>query len=392
MIFRPSVMRTAVSITLVVATCGLTFAQTPVPKDLRDYANSVAKVQADLDAGRIEEARQKLEATDDSLRGFEYEYLVARAEAAPAEGPAPDLVQTIEAPKIGTRYGVLNPADRHLAFICRDGTVRVYDLANPEAPEKLVTHEGGGAIWSGAFSLDGKTFVAGYENGDVVVWDAKAWEHRAAASLGKKPVRELAVAPDGSAFVAEGESTLELWSLADVEPKKVADVGERFNFGEGLAFSPKGDLVATGGMFDILLFDAKTGKQTHSMRHASYTMGLGFSPDGARIASAPRGNINKFLAVFDVAEGIELFNAGPLPCFVHGGVFTSDGKRIISTACGKVPFLQLFDADTGQVVYSLARAATGSKPDVSRDGRLLGWSEPRGYQFIDLTGKLGGEK
>ncbi len=270
--------------------------------------------------------------------------------------------------------------------------MRVYDLAYPETPEKLVTHEGGGAIWSGAFSLDGQTFVAGYENGDVVVWDAKSWEHRAAASLGKKPVRELAVAPDGSTFVAEGESTLELWSLAGLEPKKVADVGERYNFGEGLAFSPKGDLVATGGMFDILLFDAKTGKQTHSMRHASYTMGLGFKPDGARIASAPHGNINKFLAVFDVAEGIELFNAGPLACFVHGGVFTSDGKRIVSTACGKVPFLQLFDADTGQLVYSLARAATGSKPDVSRDGKLLGWSEPRGYQFIDLTAKLGGEK
>jgi hypothetical protein len=30
--------------------------------------------------------------------------------------------------------------------------------------------------------------------------------------------------------------------------------------GEGLAYSPKGDKIATGGMFDILVHDAKTGQ------------------------------------------------------------------------------------------------------------------------------------
>lgn len=385
MIFRPSVVRASATVMLVLTSWGLAFAQESAPKAVQGYADAITKAQADLDAGRIAAARQKLEATDKSLRSFEYDYLLARAEAAPANGPAPDLLQTVEVPKVDTRYGVLNAVDRQLAFICRDGGVRVHVLGNPSAPEKAVTHEGGGPIWSGAFSLDGKTFVAGYGNGEVVVWDAMNWQHRATVSLGKKPVRELAVAPDGSAFVAEGESALELWSLADAEPKKVADIGERYNFGEGLTFSPKGDLVATGGMFDIFICDAKTGKQTRSMKHASYTMGLAFSPDGARIASAPRGNVNKFLAVFDVAQGQMQFNAGPFPCYVHGGVFTSDGKRIVSTACEKVPSLQLFDSATGLVVFSLARVATGTNPAVSHDGRLLGWSEPRGYQFIDLA-------
>ncbi len=387
MIFRPLVMRTSASITLIVAAGGLAFAQAPVPKASQDYADAIAKAQDDLDAGRIAEARQKLEATDKSLRGFEYDYLVARSEAARANEPAPDLLQTLEVPKFQTRFGVLNAVDRQLAFICRDGGVRVHDLNNPKQPAKVVTYEGGGAIWTGAFSSDGKTFVAGFENGEVVVWNAKTWEHRVNVAVRNKPIRELAVAPDGSAFVAEGESALELWSLAAAKPKKVADVGERYNFGEGLSFSPKGDLVATGGMFDILLYDAKTGKLSHSMKHASYTMGLEFSPDGARIASAPRGNINKFLAVFDVSRGTMQFNVGPFPCYVHGGVFTSDGKRIVSTACETVPSLQLFDSATGNIMFSLPRAATGTKPAVSQDGRLLGWSEQSGYQFIDLSKK-----
>jgi WD40 repeat protein len=370
----------------------MSLGQETVPRATQDYADTIANAQAALDAGRIAEAQQKLEATEESLRGFEYDYLVARAEAAPAEGPAPTLIQTVDVPEVDTRFGVLNGVDRQLVFICRDGGLRIHDLGNPEAPAKVVMHEGAGAVWNGAFSADGKTFVAGFQKGEVVAWDAQTWEQRFTASLGEKPVRELAVAPDGSTFVAEGESALELWSLADGEPTKIAEVGDRYNFGEGLAFSPKGDLIATGGMFDILLFDAKTGEQTRSMTHASYTMGLEFSPDGERIASAPRGNVNKFLAVFDVEDGEMQFNAGPFDCYVHGGIFTSDGKRIVSTACEKVPSLQLFDSATGALIFSLDRKANGAQPAVTDDGRLLGWSEAEGYQFIDLKQKQNGDK
>ncbi len=326
------------------------------------------------------------------MRGFEYQYLVARASKAPASEPAPDLVQTVKRPDVDTRYGTLNPAKRQVAFICRDGGIRIHSLDDP-ASEKTAMHESGGPIWAGVFSLDGGTFVAGYQNGDVVGWDTNSWERRFSVSLGMKPVRELVVAPDGSAFVAEGESTMELWRLVDDAPKKIADVGERYNLGEGLAFSPRGDLIATGGMFDILVFDAKTGKETITMRHASYTMGLEFSPDGTRIASAPRANVNKFLAVFDVASGEMQFNVGPFPCYVHGGVFTSDGKRILSAHCEKVPMLQLFDSTTGDLVFSLPRAANGSKPSVSHDASILGWSESDGFHFIDLSpAKIGDQR
>lgn len=371
----------------VVAGSGATNAQSSPPAITKEYVTAIAEAQADLDTGRISEARQKLETTEESLRGFEYEYLVARAAAAPESGAAPDLIQTVSVPKVDTRYGVLNPAERQVVFICRDGVIRIHDLSNRDAAEKTASHETGGPIWAGAFSLDGRTFIAGYQNGDVVVWDAKTWERRSSVSLGTKPVRELVVSPDGSAFVAEGESAMELWSLSDAEPKKVADVGERYNFGEGLAFSPRGDVVATGGMFDILIFDAKTGKETASFRHASYTMGLAFSPDGSKIASSPRGNVNKFLAVFDVADGKQHFNAGPFPCYVHGGIFTADGKRVISAACQKVPFIQLFDSTTGELVLNLPRSATGSAPAVSSDGRILGWSESDGFHFIELATK-----
>jgi WD40 repeat protein len=359
-------------------------------KAAQEYARAISQAQSDLDAGRTAEARQKLDATDKSQRSFEYDYLLARAEAATGKGAAPDLVRTIAPPKVETRYGVLNEVDRQMVFICRDGTLRVHDLTKPDAEPKTASDGKASAVWSGAFSNDGKTFVAGHESGEVVIWDAKTWKVRQTVSLGAKwPVRELAVAPDGSAFVAEAEKALELWSLAGEKPKKVADVGERYNFGEGLAFSAQGDRVATGGMFDIILFDAKTGEKGKSMRHASYTMGLEFSPDGKRIASAPRGNVNRFLAVFDIEQGKPVFNAGPFGGYVVGLAFTPDGKRVVATGVEKL--VRLFDVATGEVMLGLARSESTAKPAVFRDGRLLAWSEPGGYRFIDLGPKPGGK-
>jgi len=365
------------------------FAQeTKSDKAIKDYVRVIAQAQDDLDGGRSAEALIRLQTSDKALRSFEYEYLVARAQSA-AKGAAPDLVRTVALPKVETRYGVLNETDRQLAFICRDGGLRIHDVNAPDAPAKVALHGDGSAIWSGAFSRDGKTFVAGHESGTVAVWDPRSWKVRHTVSLGEKwPVRELAVAPDGSAFVAESKAELELWSLAGDQPKKVAGVGERYNFGEGLAFSPLGDLVATGGMFDIVIHNAKTGARLKEMKHASYTMGLEFSPDGKRIASAPRGNVNKFLGVFDIAEGRAVFRAGPFENYIAGLAFTPDGKRIAAT--GPQKDVRLFDAETGTVVLTLKRTDHTARPAVSRDGTILGWSEAAGYRFIDLGRKGSG--
>jgi WD40 repeat protein len=382
-------VRSIVALTLLVS---FAVARPPMPDAATQaHVRAVADAQADLDAGRVTDARRKLDATEKALRSFEYDYLLARAAAAPANGPAPDLIKTIAKPEaVETRYACLDPHGRQLAFICRDGAMRVHDLTTPVAPPHVTPETAGNATWAGVFSHDGSAFVSGHENGDVVVWDAKTWKvrHRLPVAEGR-PVRELAVAPDGSAVVAEGKTQLELWSLAGKEPKKLADVGERYNFGEGLAYSPKGDEVATGGMFEILVHDAKTGKQLRAMRHASYTMGIEFSPDGKRIASAPRGNVNKFLAVFDAAGGRPRFNAGPFDNYVAGMAFTPDGRRIAATGCEKV--LRLFDAATGEVALALPRPECGAKPAVTRDGRVLGWSEPDGYKLIDL-GKPAGSR
>jgi WD40 repeat protein len=347
------------------------------------YAATINEAQSLLESGAVAEATAKLMTTEESRRGFEFRYLQARAAQSSEGQSAPDLVRTVAKPAVETRYALLNPVAAQIVFICRDGGLRIHDLNMLEAEAAVVKHPAESPVWTGIFSHDGKTFASGHQNGEVIVWDVTTWMVRQTVKVGEDwPVRELAISPDGLAMVAESKSGLELWSLVDNSAKKIAKVGDRYNFGEGLAFSPTGDLIATGGMLDILLHDAKTGQQTKSMRHASYTMGLKFSPDGKQIASAPRGNVNKFLAVFDVTQDEPKFNVGPFGHYVAGLAFSPDGQRIAATGCEKV--LRLFDAATGETVLSIKREDCGSAPAFSHDGQLMGWSEPSGFMYIDL--------
>jgi hypothetical protein len=351
------------------------------------YAKAIAEAQRAIEQGRDDEARGLLAATSPAARGFEFDYIQARlARGAGPNGRAPDLVRFVAKPDVDTRYAVLHPLERRVAFICRDGSIRVHDLTRTAEPASVHRHPEGETVWSGAFSGDGRRFISGHQNGEVLVWQVPAWKVVTTLSLpGKRPVGQVAMSPDGTSIVAEEEKELELWNLAGEAPTKVAGIGPRYNFGEGLAISPKGDVVATGGMFDIIVHDLRTGKPLRSMQHASYTMGLQFSPDGTRIASAPRGNVNRFFGMFDATTGRSLYNKGPFGQYVVGLAFTPDGKRVAATGCEDA--LRLFDAATGEVVLSLSRPECCQEPGFTASGRLLGWLEPDGYHFIDLGPK-----
>jgi WD40 repeat protein len=343
----------------------------------------IRTIQQALDAGQIDDARTALTQTE-SNDSLELRYLRARLDRSSGTQPAPDLIQLVEKPAdVEVRYAVLHPSDRQIVFLCRDGSLRICDLTQKDSEPNVVRDENGSAVYRGQFSADGKRFLSGHENGKVIVRNTADWMAITTVPVGDGwPVRELVVSPDGTSFVAESREGLDLWVLAP-EPKKVVQLAKRLNFGEGLAFSPKGDVIATGGMFDITLHDASTGAVLKTMQHASYTMGLEYSPDGQRIASAPRGNVNKFLAVFDVEQGTQLFNAGPFGHYVAGTAFTPDGTRILATGCEKQ--VRIFDAATGEVRLSLIRAECSTTPGILRDGTLFGWSESPGFLFVDLA-------
>lgn len=375
-------MKTTAVLRQIVAACFLALALPECgAEDEKPTAQDAAKL---LDSGSIEEAGRII-ARLMPRESLEVRYLSARLQGATEGEPAPDAIQILKVPTtVQVRYAVLHPAKRQAVFISRDGGLRVSDLSDLSSELRVVMDPEKSAIFRGVFSADGKRFFSGHQNGRVLVWNTHDWTLLSAVTIDPAwPVRELAASPDGTTFVAEAKKGLELWTLADTEPRKVARIADRLNFGEGLSISPAGDSIATGGMFDVILHDAATGEKRGEMRHASYTMGLYFSPDGKYLASAPRGNVNRFLAVFDVAERKQLFNAGPFGNYINGVAFDPGGNRIVATGCEKT--LRIFDAKTGEIRLSIPRRDCGTQPAVLRDGSLFGWSEPQGFLFVDLN-------
>src|SRR5262245_30775445 len=234
---RPMKTFQALDLGTVCAILALTVALAPATSSAQPpadaYAKAIAGAQQAIEQSRDDEARGLLAATSPTARGFEFDYIQARlAHGAGPDGPAPDLVGFVAKPDVDTRYAVLHPLERRFAFICRDGSIRVHDLTRRAEPASGHRHANGESVWLGAFSGDGRRFVSGHQNGEVLVWETPAWKVVRTLSLpGKRPVGQVAISPDGTSIVAEGEKELELWSLAGEAPTKVAGIGPRYNFG-----------------------------------------------------------------------------------------------------------------------------------------------------------------
>ena len=139
----------------------------------------------------------------------------------------------------------------------------------------------------------------------------------------------------------------------------------------GVAFSPDGTRIASASSFGTItlkLWDPATEQQeTRILRGpAGGVMRVAFSPDGKRIASVGVQEAK----VWDIATGQEIYSLqGPLES-VHSVAFSPDGTRIASVGGGET--VKLWDAATGQKTLTMKAGPpvryTGRYPNAT-DGR-----------------------
>jgi WD40 repeat protein len=259
----------------------------------------------------------------------------------------------IGAPLVRSKAAVFSiaasPDGRKLAWIddgatARHGTAHVWDLASRRDTRASAPI---GNINGLAFSPDSKTIaIAAKDRKSVWAWDPA--NQRAPTVLVDPPrnakrnetVKAVAFSPDGKTLaygynkvLSEKKGTfrgkVRLW---DVQNNRTLPSLPGGHEGEvhGIAFSPDGKLLASGGDDGLVrVWDLERHRQIASLAgHTDHVNGVAFSPDSRTIASA---SVDQTVRLWNVKTRHQIGVSMGRPGFVDTVAFDPrDGKTIVS--------------------------------------------------------------
>jgi WD40 repeat protein len=375
--------------------------------------------------------------------------LVSCLLTVPAEGQAPQAPARTERLPHGallrmgsTRLAHANwftslqfsPDDRLLGAADADGVVRLWDTATGQLMWEKPKRSGGTL----AFSPDGNTLaIGGYYQNEIVLWDLH--KNEALFELPQN-ARALDFSKDGTILAAAGaDKIVRLWNTTTGKVLHECKGHESELF--AVAFSPEGDLLASGGGSggtshnnEIRLWDPATGKEVAELDDDNQRLlqlpdavySLAFSPDGktlgaggayvVRLWDVPRRKVAHRLenCSYDVAFspnskslvaagefGIYDLASGEIAVKLAGNVgvyacvdYSHNGKLIASG--NKEGYIQLWNATTGKEIllrkgHEGGIRAVAFSPDgtvaasVSReDATIRIWGTASGTQLLKI--------
>ena len=247
------------------------------------------------------------------------------------------------------------------------------------------------AVWTVAFSPDGRLLATAGRDGTARLWDPATGEHLHTLTGHIGGVRGEAFSPDGRLLASSGaDMTVRLWDPATGEHRRT--LASHWGI-LGTVFSPDGRLLATASVDGTAwLWDPATSEHRHTLSHDSVVRGVAFSADGRLLATASGGRVR----LWDPATGEHRHTLNGDIGEVLAVAFSADG-RLLATA-GDDMTVRLWDPVPPS---RPARTLTGHTDAVwtvafSADGRLLAtagddmtvrlWHPATGKHLRTLTG------
>jgi uncharacterized delta-60 repeat protein len=264
-----------------------------------------------------------------------------------------------------------------------DYTARVWDAATGKEIARM-THNG--PVYTLAFSLDGRYIVSGgcdeYNSQQICIkGSARVWEAMTGNEIARMThdgaVYSVAFSPDGKYVISGSDDhTARVWNSMTGD-----EIARKTHFYSvySVAFSPDGTRVASASCSQkntatgectegrVHVWDAMTGKDIHHapMLHASDIYKVAFSPDGKYIVSA---SADKTARVWDAATGQEIARMTH-DSQVNSVAFSPDGNYVVSGSNDKTA--RLWEAMTGKEIARMTHNDSVTSAAFSPDGKVV---------------------
>ncbi len=185
---------------------------------------------------------------------------------------------------------------KHLLWSEDDPRIRVTDLESGKTLRSLDIRHGGTAVYTVAFSQDGRWALSGGFENTVRMWSMATG--KVANFDAHTHVYGGALSPDGRlALTVGGDRLVRLWNMA-----RRVEI-ERYTGHSGhvyaAAFSPDGHRILSGDAGgEVRLWDTKTAEQLHCYQgHTKPILRLSFSPDGRYALSSGKDETVRLLGL-----------------------------------------------------------------------------------------------
>ncbi len=217
---------------------------------------------------------------------------------------------------------------------------------NTSRPEPVLQRGHAGAVFSVAFSPDGRYVLTGSQDKTAILWNTATGQQVRVFHGHDASVSSIAFSPDGRhVLTGSHDNTAILWDVATGQQVRVFR-GHDF-WVESVVFSPDGREVLTGSWDSTaILWDATTGQQVRVLRgHDRGVNSVAFSPDGRQVLT---GSFEKTAILWNKATGEQVRVFQKHDASVSAVAFSADGLRVLIGSTDNTAIL--WDATTGQQI------------------------------------------
>ncbi|KAL5632099.1 hypothetical protein ACGC1H_000202 [Rhizoctonia solani] len=292
-----------------------------------------------------------------------------------------------------------SPDGSRIISACHHGLVCTWDARQHNPAHSSISTRTSGILLA-KFSPGGQQFVSASEDGSLHIWDS----HTGAMTVG--PIKAHKTTIIGVDFLNDcvvsgsGDGMVTVCDAMSGEVLRSLTIATGHHI-QRIAFSPNGNLIATGSLLnsslEVNLWDAQTG--TRVLGPLTYLKDIissvQFSPDGTRIVASSLGTYNQ-IVVWDVSDGRNLFGfLNGHTSHVYSVSYSPNGALIASGSDDNT--IMVWDADTGSEVldrplvgHSDAITSVHFSPDSTRlvsgsdDNRIRIWNVQTGEMMFQL--------